>query len=76
MAKRTWEALSPKTRKLIVAFGIVEMGLLSAAQLDISRRPAKQIRGSKALWRLLALVSFAGPIVYFCLGRRTRELRP
>ena len=41
---------------------------LLAAQRDISRRPAEQIRGSKALWRVATLVNFIGPASYFTFG--------
>jgi hypothetical protein len=47
--------------------------LKTAALIDIKRRPASQIRGSKWIWALVVLLvnSFGGaPLVYFAFGRR------
>lgn len=70
MAKRSWRELPPKTRRLIVAAGIVQVTLIGIAHADISRRPAEEIRGPKRLWRLISLVNFVGPLTYFVAGRR------
>jgi hypothetical protein len=58
MAKKKWSDLSSRTRRLIVVAGVVEAGLKVAMLIDIKRRPATQIRGSKWLWRPLAFVNF------------------
>jgi len=50
--------------------GVVQLGLLVAALVDIHRRPATQIRGRKRLWVAVAFVNFVGPISYFLFGRR------
>jgi hypothetical protein len=34
------------------------------------RRPSEQVRGSKKLWAVAALVNFVGPLAYFAFGRR------
>ena len=47
---------------------VVQLTLLVAAQRDISRRPAAEIRGSKAMWRVATLVNFIGPGCYFTFG--------
>ena len=49
---------------------VVQVTLLAAAQIDITRRPKEQIRGAKLLWRILVLVNFIGPIAYFAIGRK------
>jgi len=36
--------------------------------VDLKRRPADQIRGSKWLWRPLAFVNLVGPVSYFAWG--------
>lgn len=72
MAKQSWKNLSPRTRKLAVAAGAVQTALLTAAQADLARRPAKDVNGSKAKWRLIILINFVGPIAYFWKGRRRR----
>jgi Phospholipase_D-nuclease N-terminal len=33
-------------------------------------RPSEQVRGSKKLWAMAALVNFVGPLAYFAFGRR------
>ena len=52
-----------------MALGATEVGLLAAAQLDITRRPVEQIRGGKPLWRLVSLLNIVGPLAYYRWGR-------
>ncbi|MGZ4661583.1 MAG: PLD nuclease N-terminal domain-containing protein [Arthrobacter sp.] len=68
--KKTWKELSPMARLGTVMAAVVQLSLLIAAQRDISRRPAEQIRGSKALWRMVTLINFLGPGSYFLFGRK------
>lgn len=70
MARRKWSELGTLSRALIVVAGAVEILLLAAALLDIRRRPADQIRGSKRLWTALVFIDIAGPLSYFAFGRR------
>jgi len=72
-AKKTWSERSKRSRKMIVGTGVVEVALLMAAIIDIKRRPADQIRGSKRMWTGLALVDIVGPLAYFTLGRRRQR---
>ena len=80
MARPGWNALSPRFRAALVALGAVEAALLLSAQIDITRRPAKGIAGSKGAWRLISLIELAGPVAYFLFGRvdpkRRRKRRP
>ena len=72
MATR-WSELSESSRRLIIAAAIGEAVLKTAVLIDISRRPASQIRGSKRMWIIAAvLVNSAGvgPLSYFAFGRR------
>jgi hypothetical protein len=70
--RKTWAELPPRAKfGTIVAAG-VQLSLLIAAQRDISRRPAEEIRGSKALWRAVTLINFIGPGSYFTFGVRRR----
>jgi len=64
--------LAPGTRVAVVVLGIVQVGLGLAAQLDLSRRPAAQIRGPRWRWRLISLLNVTGPLAYFRFGRRSR----
>jgi hypothetical protein len=52
----------------------VEGILKVAALIDMKRRPADQIRGSKWVWGPAMVINSAGviPIAYFALGRRRR----
>jgi bacteriorhodopsin len=69
-AKKKWSERSRCSRTLIVAAGVVEAVLLVATLIDIKRRPADQIKGSKRMWTALAFVNIVGPIAYFTFGRR------
>lgn len=69
MARPDWNALSPRFRTALIALAAVESALLLAAQVDITRRPAKAVAGSKGAWRLISLIELAGPIAYFVFGR-------
>jgi hypothetical protein len=69
MVRPGWNSLAPGFRTALVALAAVEAALLLAAQVDITRRPAKGIAGSKGAWRLISLVELAGPIAYFVFGR-------
>lgn len=66
--------LSPRTRWLLTAAAAAEAALKAAALLDMRRRPASQIRGTKRAWSWAMIVNSAGliPISYFLFGvRRT-----
>lgn len=73
MAKQRWSDLDPRVRQAVVLVGAVEAALKIAALIDLARRPARQVRGSKRAWAAaIALVNAAGavPVVYFLRGRR------
>lgn len=69
MARPGWNSMAPGFRTALVALAAVEATLLLAAQVDITRRPAKGIAGTKGAWRLISLIELVGPIAYFVLGR-------
>lgn len=78
MAARKWSDLSARSRRLIIAGAVVEGVLKTAALVDIKRRPASQIRGSKWIWVPVVMVvnSFGGaPLAYFVFGRRRQPRR-
>ena len=73
MAGEKWSDLSPRTRRLIIAGVAVETSLKAAALVDMKRRPASEIRGSKWMWvPALTILNSAGlaPLAYFLWGRR------
>jgi hypothetical protein len=60
---------------LIVVGGVVEGAMKGAALVDLARRPASEVRGSKARWAVaIVLVNSLGvlPMTYFARGRRSR----
>jgi hypothetical protein len=71
MARR-WKDLSPRTRKLIVAAAVAEVGLKAAVLADLWQRPADEIRGTKQAWATSMILNSAGliPLAYFMFGRR------
>ena len=73
LTKKQWSDLSPQKRATFTITGLVQVALLAAALIDIRRRPAEQIKGSKKLWTLVAFINFAGPIAYFVFGRKLSE---
>ena len=69
---KKWSELTARQKVPFGVRGIVQFALLAAALMDIRRRPAEEIKGSKWLWSALALVNFMGigPIAYFVFGRK------
>ena len=68
-----WSDLSDGSRRLIITATVAEVILKAAVIIDIRRRPASQIRGSKRMWIVAAvLVNSAGigSLSYFVFGRR------
>ena len=75
MDRKRWSDLSPRNRRLIVVLGIAEGIVKIAALVDLRRRPAEEIRGSKKAWATaIVLVNSVGalPSAYFLFGRRRR----
>jgi hypothetical protein len=69
---KNWSELGPRARRLIVVGGTIDTALKVVALVDLSRRPAEQVRGSKRRWAwALTLVNSAGvlPVVYLLRGR-------
>ncbi len=72
MTRKQWSELSPRTRQLIVMCGAFEAVLKIAALVDLARRPATEVRGSKRRWALaVVLLNSVGivPLAYFVVGR-------
>lgn len=69
--KRRWSDLTGTQQKAIVVSAAVEAVLTTVALVDLSRRPAAQVRGPKPLWALGCFVQPVGPVAYLVLGRRS-----
>jgi bacteriorhodopsin len=68
--RKRWSELSRAQQRAIIGAGVVQLLLAAAALLDLRRRPSEQVRGSKKVWAVAALVNFVGPLAYFAFGRR------
>lgn len=65
-----WKDLTTAQRAGVGLVAAVQISLLVAAQVDLSRRTDDQVNGPKPLWRALTLINFVGPLAYFAVGRR------
>ena len=67
--------MSPALVAFLVVLGVVEVGLLAWALVDLYRRPSAQINGgSKIPWLILCLLlQIIGPIVYLAAGRERAQ---
>jgi hypothetical protein len=45
--RKQWSDLSPRQQRSVIAGGVVQVLLAAAALLDLRRRPAEEVRGSK-----------------------------
>lgn len=68
-----WSDLSERTRRLILLGATFEGLLKVMALLDLRRRPASDVRGSKTKWAMaIVLINSVGavPVGYLVYGRR------
>jgi hypothetical protein len=70
MAKKKWSDLTSGQRQAMIALGVVEVALAGAAYVDLLRRPADQVDGSKGTWAAIIAINIVGPIAYFTRGRK------
>ena len=68
--RKRWRDLNPRQQRWIAIQGTIQTILLAIAGVDLIRRPATQVRGSKRWWALGLLVQPIGPLVYLLRGRR------
>ena len=68
-SSKRFSELSPSQRSWASVAIAVSLVLVAAAERDIQRRPASEVRGSKVLWRLVCLNAL-GALGYFRWGRR------
>ncbi len=64
----------PRWKAALAVAVVVDGALKTATLVDVRRRPPQSLRGSKRLWRVLALVNFFGPLAYFTIGRRPAKV--
>lgn len=68
--KQKWSDIPKSRQRGIIGLGTVQVCLSIAALLDIRRRPADQIKGSKPMWVALSFLNTVGPLAYFAFGRK------
>jgi len=69
--KKKWSDLTNNQQTAIIVAGCVQVSLAATAWVDLARRPAAQVQGSKAKWAAIIAINFIGPIAYFTRGRKT-----
>lgn len=67
--KRSFQDLTPQQQGMAVGAVAIALPLIVLSQRDLSHRGAEEVRGPKALWRVLCL-NGAGAVAYFLAGRR------
>ena len=70
MQPKQWQDLTDRQKRGIVVLGVLQLALLVAALIDIRRRSAEEINGSKRLWTMVVFINGIGPIAYFVFGRK------
>ena len=70
MQRKQWSDLTDTQKRGFVLLGTLQLGLLITALIDIRRRPAAHINGSKRLWTAVVFINGIGPIAYFLFGRK------
>jgi Phospholipase_D-nuclease N-terminal len=68
--RKRWAAMSPAQRAANLLLAAVDLAMLILALLDIRRRPAGEIKGSKRMWAAVALIQPFGSVIYFIFGRK------
>ena len=68
--KKRWSELSPRQQQAVILGAIAELVMTTVAVVDLARRPARQLRGSKRIWLASFVVQPFGPILYLLVGRR------
>ena len=71
-SKKHFKEYPPAKQFWIAVLTALSLGLVGAAERDIQRRSADQVRGSKLLWRLVCL-NAVGAAGYFRWGRRATQ---
>jgi flagellar biosynthesis/type III secretory pathway M-ring protein FliF/YscJ len=71
--RQPWGDMTTTQQAGLVLMGVIQVALLAAALIDIRRRSADELNGSKRLWTLAAFVNFIGPLAYFIFGRKRRS---
>lgn len=69
MERKRWQDLTDTQKAAVIVGSTVQIGLATAAWIDLARRPRETVRGPKIAWAGIIAVNVIGPIAYFTLGR-------
>jgi len=72
MTAQRWSDMSPRQQTALRVSTAVQFALAAGAWIDLARRPAAAVNGSKAVWALVIGINYVGPIAYFARGRGPR----
>jgi hypothetical protein len=67
--KKSWSEMSDRERATMLVLGSIQMSLAAAAWVDLARRDASEVNGSKGKWAAIIAINWVGPIAYFARGR-------
>ena len=73
MARKQWSDLTPGQQRMAIVTGVIQASLAVAAWVDLARRDASEVNGSKAKWAAVIAINWIGPLTYFARGRRRPE---
>jgi hypothetical protein len=59
----------------LLILACMQLVLMTAALIDLRRRPSAEIRGSKPWWFLASFIDIFGPLAYFAFGRKDLSRR-
>ncbi|GAB2515247.1 PLDc N-terminal domain-containing protein [Corynebacterium atrinae] len=67
---RKFSELSTQAQAGIVVGALVELTAKVGMWIDLSRRPAEQVRGPKWAWAAASFINGFGPAAYWTFGRK------
>jgi hypothetical protein len=68
--KKKWSEMTPAQQRTTVVLSVAQATLAIAAWVDLARRDASEVNGSKGRWAAVIAINWVGPIAYFARGRR------
>jgi hypothetical protein len=69
MRKKRFGEYSVAGKAVLLVITAISLGIVATAQRDIHGREQDEIRGSRAMWRLVSLNAL-GAVAYLRFGRR------
>lgn len=74
MTNKKWSDLTTAQKTGLLVVGSIKLSLAVTAWVDLARRDASEVNGSKAKWAAIIAISWVGPLAYFTRGRRTTHV--